>query len=325
MEPRLRTRRGLRLAIAAACVSGVAVFVNGEAVGAFPSPTVYTTAKNLVAGLLLVVVAARLASPPGGLRPSTVHLRSHRTGLVAVAIVGGSVPFVLFFEGLARATSTDAAFIHKTLVVWAAVLAVVVLRESVGVVQVAAVALLVAGHALLTGGLGNLHLGAGELMILAATLCWSVELVLVKRIVADVPAATVAAVRLGAGSALLVGWLAFTGRLDQLVALDARQWAWVAVTGPILALFVSLWYRALATAPVTDVTAILVVGAVITGVLDLVVGGEPVDGRLPGWLLIVAGAALVVARSRQHGGDPDVELAGATAGGRRRGTAEASR
>ena len=325
MEPRPRNHGGLRLAVAAACVSGVAVFVNGEAVGAFPSPTVYTTAKNLVAGLLLVIVAARLASPSGGLRAGAGQLRSHRVGLVAVAVVGGAVPFVLFFEGLSRATSTDAAFIHKTLVVWAAVLAVVVLRESVGVVQVAAVALLVAGHALLTGGLGNLHLGAGELMILAATLCWSVELVVVKRVVADVPAATVAAVRLGAGSALLVMWLAFTGGLDQLVALDAGQWAWVAVTGPILALFVSLWYRALAAAPVTDVAAILVVGAVITGLLDLVVGGEPVDGRLPGWLLIVAGAALVVARSRHDGSRPGAALARPTGVGRPHGTAEAPR
>ena len=310
MDHRPGSRRGVQLAVAAACVSGVAVFVNGEAVGAFPSPTVYTTAKNLIAGLLLVMVAARVAAAPRGVDSGTGSAGGHRAGLLAVAVVGGSVPFVLFFEGLARATSTDAAFIHKTLVVWAAVLAVVVLRESVGAVQVAAVGLLIAGHALLTGGLGNLRLGTGELMILAATLCWSVELVIAKRILGDVPAATVAAVRLGAGSMVLVGWLAVTGRLDQLVSLDAGQWAWIAVTGPILALFVSLWYRALAAAPVTDVTAILVVGAVITGVLDLVVAGEPAAGRVPGWLLIAAGAALVAAHGARLERDADVELAG---------------
>ena len=46
-------------AAVAALVSGVAVFVNGLAVRHFDDATVYTTAKNLIAGLLLVIVAAR--------------------------------------------------------------------------------------------------------------------------------------------------------------------------------------------------------------------------------------------------------------------------
>ncbi len=138
------TGRGHALALAAACVSGVAVFVNGEAVGAFSSPTVYTTAKNLVAGIVLVAVALTLAGTPAHRPRPSAAVASRRPALLAVAVVGGSVTFVLFFEGLARASSTDAAFLHKTLVVWAAILAVVVLRETVGPAQVAAVALLLA-------------------------------------------------------------------------------------------------------------------------------------------------------------------------------------
>ena len=41
------TRRGLTLALAAAGVSGLAVFVNAYGVRAVPDATVYTTAKNL--------------------------------------------------------------------------------------------------------------------------------------------------------------------------------------------------------------------------------------------------------------------------------------
>ena len=61
--------RGLRLALVAAGVSGVAVYVNGEAVGRFSSATVYTTGKNLVAGLLLVALA--IALPHAGRSPAT--------------------------------------------------------------------------------------------------------------------------------------------------------------------------------------------------------------------------------------------------------------
>jgi len=304
MTGRSAAHRGHALALAAACVSGIAVFVNGEAVGAFSSPTAYTTAKNLVAGIILLVLAAATGRTSAGRAAHSAPASPSRRALLAVALVGGSVPFVLFFEGLARGSSTDAAFLHKTLVVWAAILAVVVLRESVGPAQVVAVALLVAGHVALTGGLGNLALGVGELMILAATLCWSIELVIVKRLLADLPPTTVAAVRIGAGGGLLVAWLAVTGHLDELAAFGAAQWGWIVVTGPILALFVSLWFRALAAAPVTDVTAILVLGAVVTGLLDLGIGDAPVAGRVPGWLLIVAGVGLVLAQGRPTGRQP---------------------
>jgi len=79
----------------------------------------------------------------------------------------------------------------------------------------------------------------------------------------------------------------------------------LAVTGPMLALFVSVWFLALASARVIDVTAILVLGAVVTGVVDSLVG----DGsglRLPGDGLILVGVALVLVAAapaaRQEGG-----------------------
>ncbi len=98
----------------------------------------------LALGAVLLGVLAALA----GARGSAARLvlprgRAQWVGLVAVAIVGGSVPFVLFFEGLARATSVHAAFLQKTLVVWVAVLAVPLLSERLGWAQVAAVGLLV--------------------------------------------------------------------------------------------------------------------------------------------------------------------------------------
>ena len=112
-------------------------------------------------------------------RPAT---RRQWLGVAAVACIGGSVPFVLFFEGLARADATQAAFIHKTLVVWVALLAIPLLRERLGPAHLAAIGLVLAGQAWLAGGLGTVVFGAGETMIPAATLLWAVEDVLVKRL-----------------------------------------------------------------------------------------------------------------------------------------------
>ena len=78
-----------------------------------------------------------------GSRPESLALPERIAGLAAVAVVGGSVPFLLFFESLARASSIQAAFIHKTLVVWVTLLAVPLLSKRIGPAHVATIGLLV--------------------------------------------------------------------------------------------------------------------------------------------------------------------------------------
>ena len=308
-----RQRTGLLLALGAAVVSGVAVYVNGEAVGRFSSPTVYTTGKNLVAGIVLVVVALAWRHPRRASSTTTRHRSwsaQERLGVVAVAVIGGAVPFVLFFEGLARATSSDAAFLHKTLVVWVAVLAVALLDERLSALHVGAVALLIIGQIALADGIGSLRPGVGEAMILAATLCWAVELILVKRLVDTVAPTTVGAARIGGGAALLVIWLAITGRPTDLASLSMTQWAWLALTGSILSVFVTVWFAAVARAQVTDVAAVLVPGAVITGLIRVGAGGTVAPIQIVGWtLMVVAVAALVARQSTAGGGRRTIEAA----------------
>lgn len=287
--------RGVALAFGAAAISGFAVFINGYGVRAVPNATVYTTAKNLVAALMLTALALLVArsAPRGGVtrlprRPGQL------AGLAAVAAVGGSVPFVLFFEGLSRASSAHAAFIHKTLVIWVALLAVPLLGERVRAVHVAAVVLIVGGLVVLDDGLAGFAVGSGELLILAATLLWSVEVVLVKRLLRGIAPGTVALARMGLGATLLVGWVAVSGKWAALAGLDAAGWGWALLTGGVLAAYVATWFTALSLAPAIDVTAILVVGAVITALLSAAVKGTslpPLD--VTGLALLVAGAAVI--------------------------------
>lgn len=286
--------RGIVVALAAAGVSGIAVFVNGLAVRRFDDSTVYTTAKNLVAGVVLLLVLAVLGRPSPGRDADWRPTRDAGWRLVVVAVIGGSVPFVLFFEGLARATSADAAFIHKTLVVWVALGATLALRERFTVVHGAAIALLLVGHTVLAGGLDDLAAGRGELLILIATLLWSVEVLIAKRVLVDVPAQLAATARMAGGCVLLVAWLAVTARLDDLARIGGTQLWWLLLTGSTLALFVTAWYGALALAPAIDVTAVLVLGAVITGLLNVAFRDAPVTATSLGWVAIVAAVAIVV-------------------------------
>jgi drug/metabolite transporter (DMT)-like permease len=301
--PRTRAT-GIVLAAGTALVSGVAVFVNGYAVKAFGDADVYTTAKNLVAAALLAVLAAVAAARGTADRPTRPGTRRQWLGLAAVALVGGSVPFLLFFEGLARASSVQAAFIHKTLVVWVALLAVPLLAERIGPAHLAAIALLVWGQAVLGGGVGGVRPGAGEAMILAATLLWAVEVIVAKRLLAGLATLTVALARMGLGVLVLVGWLAVTGQAGALIGLGGRQWAWALLTGAILSAYVVTWYAALARAPAVDVTAVLVLGAVVTAVLGAAAGGKALAPQGLGLALVTVGGLLIVAARWRRGDRP---------------------
>jgi drug/metabolite transporter (DMT)-like permease len=296
--------KGMMLALGAAFLSGVAVFVNSYGVAAFADATVYTTAKNVIAGMVLLGVAvAAAASRAGGrpvlTRPST---RTQLIGLAVLSVVGGSVPFVLFFEGLARIASNpvQAQFMNKTLVVWVALLAVIVLREHIGLVQVGAVAVLVIGQAVLSGGsssIFDMSFGSGEVMILAATILWAIEVVLAKVLLRSLSSWTVALARMLAGSVLLLAWVVITGKASILVHLDAYQWKWVLVTGTLLAAYVATWLAALALAPAVSVTAVLVAAVPVTAALQSIVKHTALGPQLDGLSIVIAGAALALIAS----------------------------
>jgi drug/metabolite transporter (DMT)-like permease len=285
------TRRGAGIALAfvTACISGVSIWLNGRAVKHFSDATVYTTAKNTVAGALLLVLL--LALRPSERTPLPAIARRHWPALVAVAVIGGSIPFVLFFEGLKRSEATQAAFIQKTLVVWVALLAVPLLRERFRWPHALAIGFLVGGQAWLAGKLGTVAFGQGEAMILVATLLWSVEIVFVKHVLQSIPPRVVAAARMALGTILLVCWLALTGKLGDLAGLSALQWRWALLTGLLLTGYVATWFAALARAQAIDVTAVLVFGAVVTAILSGVVDGTAIG--IGGTILVAVGSGLI--------------------------------
>lgn len=289
-------RWGVLLAIATAVVSGVSIFVNGLAVRQLADPAVYTTLKNAAAALILLTLAMATV------KPATVRAMPARSWgwLVLIGVVGGSVPFLLFFAGLAQASAPSAAFIHKTLFIWVALLAVPFLGERLGFAQLGALAVLLVGQALVLTPAG-VQWGIGETMIAAATVLWAVETIVAKRVLRSVPSGVVGAARLTIGLVVLFGYLAVTGGLATLATLTATQLGWILVTGALLSGYVSTWFAALQRAPASLVTAILVLGAPVTaGIQALQTGTIPAAPALAGFLLmLVAAGALALTALRR--------------------------
>ena len=288
-------QKGALLALGTAAISGLSIYLNAFGVKQVPDAAVYTTLKNGVAAFLLVGVALSVRGAPQVRRLDG----RGRLGVLAIAIIGGSVPFLLFFTGLAMATAPTAAFIHKTLFIWVAVMAVPLLGERFGLIQVGALATLLVGQLLIAPPTG-VSWGGGETMILAATFLWSVEVVIAKRLLSGsgISPSVLGAARMGIGFVILVGYLVLTGRAGGLVALGPDAWFWVLVTGTLLAGYVATWYAALALAPATVVTSVLVAAAVVTGVLSAVSKGAAPDiVVVGGYLLVLVGVGLTFVAS----------------------------
>jgi len=284
---------GLVLALGTAAISGISVFVNATAVKAVPDPAVFTTLKNGVAVAVLFLLAMAVV------RQAEVREISgrDRSTLAVIGVLGGGVAFLLFFSGLAMASAPTAAFIHKTMFIWVALMAGPFLAERLGPAPVAALGVLLGGQILILPPLG-ITWGIGETMIALATVIWAVEVVLAKRVLGRVRSPIVGVARLGIGLVVLVGFLLVTGRNGGIGELGATGWTWIALTGVLLAGYVATWMAALRRAPATEVTSILVLGALITAVLTALSRGVlPEAVTTAGYLLALLGvAALVLGR-----------------------------
>lgn len=321
--PGHRAMRGGSVAAMTALISGVSVFVNGYGVRTFSSPALYTTAKNLMAavvlaGLSLAAVRRQRTGPQAldrwlGSRSDKARRAGNEAippesaargirrlglwlGLSYVGIVGGGVAFVVFFDGLAVTEATPATFLHDGLVLFVALLAVPLLRERLGGWQVFAIALLLIGQVAVLGGVGRLVADRGEMLVLLATVLWAIEVVISRQLLVELPPAFVSLVRMGGGSLALVVYLGASGSLSALGSLSASQVGWVVLTGLLLAGYVATWLTALSRAPAVEVTSVLVGSTVVTSLLSALTGGLPVAPALVGLLLISIGVAMFIRR-----------------------------
>jgi len=256
----MRYAKGFKLALLTAGFSGVAVFLNSLTVKAVGDALVFTTVKNLGVAVIIGLVLLRQ-------KIDWSIVRANWRPLLAIGVIGGSLPFYLFFQGLSLTNPATGALIHKTLIFWVALWAIPVLKEKISGKQWLALGLIF-GSNFIIGGLPQLSWGKGELMILGATLLWSVENIIAKNILKRVSADVVVGSRMILGSLILLLAVSFSGKINLIFKLNALQWLMTVVSIGLLTGYVMTWYRALKTAPVTLVATVLTLATIATNVLS---------------------------------------------------------
>jgi drug/metabolite transporter (DMT)-like permease len=259
--------KGVYLALITTFVSGFSIFLNKFAVGAIMPPLAFTSVRNAYVGLLIVGLILIL----GKWRKIREVSKKDSVYLILIGLIGGTLPFYLFFTGITLIPAINAALIHKTLILWVALLAIPLLKERMSRPQIIGIILLFGGN-LIVGGFSGFEFSRGELFVLLATMLWAVENIIAKKVLPRVDPDIVTASRMGFGSLVLLGATAIMvpGGLAGAFSLTSTQWIWMMVSVFMLLAYVTSWYRALKIAPATTVASVLVGSTLITNVLSAI-------------------------------------------------------
>lgn len=289
-----RAGMGLLLVLATAIVSGVSTYVNLYAVQG-TSSDVFVTVRNLVVAAALIPVAI-LTFGHGRKRLSPGNWGR----LALIGLVGGAIPFLLFFHGLELAAAArggpTASFVYRTLFLMATVLGIVFLGERIRMRFLIGAVILLAGNALLLSLISPIWVN-GTGYVLAATVLWAAEYTISRATLRDISSGTVALGRMGFGALFLVAYLAVTNQLSAAGNFTSGQWMWVGISAAFLTIFVSTWYAGLARVDLGTATSALVLGFPVTYLLAVSFSNFPLTiADLLGVVVIVAGVAMVIGR-----------------------------
>jgi drug/metabolite transporter (DMT)-like permease len=250
-----------------AVISGFAIYINSLGVSLFKDSTLYTTLKNAVVGVALLLPLVILASR----RAEWKRLTGRQWGLLLLlAVVGGSVPYALFFRGLQLSTPVTSSLLNHAQFLLVAVLAFFLLRERHSVlIWLALVALLVGT----LWGVNVTHAkwSLGDTLVALSTVLFAAGVILAKHLLRDLSTLTVMTAKMSIGSLFLFIYIGATGRLGAIATLSRQQWTFVIVTGLILLAFTVTAFLALRFASATVATAIPAASPLITTALVVLI------------------------------------------------------
>jgi len=258
-----RVKNGLIFALVTAMISGFSIFYNKVVIVQGLDPLIFNIMKNGgVAVVLLISLVTRRKLPA-----LTALSPRKWMKLSLIGLIGGSIPFILFFEGLRSVSAVNANLIHKTLFIWVALFAIPILGERLSIGQIIGY-VIIAWSNIALGGFTGLSFGRGEQLILLATVLWSVENIIAKVALKDTDSSIVAWSRMAIGSMILILIAVIQGKFILLARVTPHQW--FATLGSILFLsgYVLAWYRALSRAPATLVASVLILATPVTNVLS---------------------------------------------------------
>jgi drug/metabolite transporter (DMT)-like permease len=212
--------------------------------------------------------------------------------LVLIGLIGGSLPFLLFFKGLSLTSAAQGSFWHKTMFIYVALLAGLFLKEKIDKKFLLGGLLVLIGNLILLKQL-PIKFNQGDFLVILATLFWAIENTISKYLLRDLAGRQLAWARMFFGSLFIFLYLIFSHQLFLVFALNLKQIIWILITAILLLFYVLSWYAGLKLIPVSQATVILLLGSPITTFLNLFSSGKISLKEIISGLLIFLGIIII--------------------------------
>lgn len=254
-------KNGYFLALLTAIISGVSVFANGVAVK-LTDPVEYTLLKNVGALVFLFVLIALI-----GLFNQIRSLKKSQIfSLILIGLIGGSIPFMLFFSGLKMGGASVSSFIYRSLFIFCGISAYFILKERPSKNELLCGFLILVANALLVDYSQGFSIP--QILVLLATILWAVEYALSKKLTSSISPLIVALGRMFFGSLFIVAYLFATDSTPLSFNLSSEILISLVATSFTLFMFLGFWYTSLSKIKLTTASIILTLGGSITALLD---------------------------------------------------------
>lgn len=281
-------KKGTLLILGTALISGVSIYLNKFAVS-FSDPAIFTFLKNSIVALMLFSI---ILNWKNWQQIKKLNFKNWIM-LLAIGLVGGAIPFILFFKGLALTSAAQGSFIHKTMFLYVAVLAIIFLKEKINKYFFVGAGLVLLGNLLVLKNF-SFSFGTGDVLVFVATLFWAAENIISKYTMREIKSDIVATARMFFGAIFILGYLFFKGQAGELFSINLNQIGWVLITAVFLFSYVITWYRGLAKIPVSVATSILLLGSPITTSLSLISANKLDYVQIFSGLLAIVGVVVII-------------------------------
>mgnify|MGYP000014567734 FL=1 len=282
--------KGTFLVFLTALESGLAIIVNRYFVTKI-DPLIFTVIRAFFIGLVFLIIS---------LLQSNFNLKKFKRVswkyLLAIGIIGGGIAFLLFFTGLKMTTGGRAAFLHKTLPLWASLLAFLFLKEKITREQLIAMFTMLLGLSLMEYDNIPVDIRLGDLLVLLATILWAIENTIARKaMLLKETNWVVTFSRMFFGSLVLFSIMFLVGKINLLFELTHQQIVYITVSAAMLTWYVLTWYWGLRYINLSKASTILLLSPVISLVAGYYFLNEPIFKlQIAGSMLILVGAYHII-------------------------------
>lgn len=284
----MSSSKGTLLVLATSIISGFSIFLNKWGANNI-EPYFFTFAKNLLVAIILSCLILFFLKRKEITNLSWKNIFS----LILIGLIGGGVPFLLFFKGISLTSASHASFFHKSMFIWLIPISWIFLKDKIKSSELLAAIIMMLGS-MIYFQYQPQSLNKGDLFILIAAIMWAIEIAISKKVLTNLNGFVVAWGRMFYGAIFILFFLIWQNQgLNLNLHYSLSQYSWILISAILLFSYVATFYNGLKSVSAFTASAILTIGAPLTSFLSYIfTQGRITQAQIIGIIVLFFGLSI---------------------------------